>query len=193
MGLDLRFQGNNHITWADAVEKLGSERAAHNAYRRGINKIGDKARTQVKRALAKQTGLKQSDLIKYGAFGESRANYSTLAYAITSKGGYVPLKAFGARQFSWGVQARPWGKSQRFKGTFIFAGTPTSGKPVAGGHVWHRRTQASRPIEKMFGPAVPVEMVKGASAKAFEDATLELGQRIAHEVRVMTDGVVTRG
>lgn len=189
MTFGLKFQGSNHIRWEDAVEALGSKNA-HNAFRRGINHTGDKARTQVRRALAEQTGLKQRDLKKYGAFDSERANYRRLSYTITSKGSAVPLKVFGAKQFSWGVTAKPWGVSRRFKGTFIFAGTPTSGKFVGGGHVFHRRTSASLPIERMFGPSVPTEMVQGASKKAFQDAALDLGPRIVHEVKVLTKGVV---
>lgn len=190
--VDLRFHGTEHHRFAEAVEKLGSERAALTAYRRGINRIGDKARNQVQKALAKQVGLSQGALKTHGRYGVSRARALDLAYEISSRGEHLPLRLFGARQFAYGVRAKPWGRSQRFPGVFIFAGTPRSGKPVsAAGDVFHRRTAASLPIERMFGPSVPVEMVKGGSAAAFERTAAELPGRIAHEVRVLTDGIVT--
>lgn len=190
--MDLRFGNSEHIRFADAIEKLGSERAAVTAYRRGINRTGDKARNQVRKALAKQVGLTQGALKTYGRYGSSRAKARDLAYEITSRGTYLPLRIFGARQFAYGVRAKPWGKSQRFPGAFIFAGSPRSGQPVsARGDVFHRSTSASLPIQRLFGPAVPTEMVKGESAKTFEHTSAELPKRIAHEVRVMTDGVVT--
>lgn len=192
MTVDLHFQNAEHLRFAEAIEKLGSERAAVTAYRRGINRVGDKAKTQVQRALAKQVGLTLGALKKYGRYGGTRAKAGDLAYAITSTGDHLPLRLFGARQFAYGVRARPWGRSQRFPGVFIFAGHPRSGQPVnATGDAFHRTTGASRPIERMFGPAVPVEMVKGDSAGAFERTASELPKRIAHEVRVLTDGIVT--
>lgn len=189
MTYDLHLEGE-HARFAEAVTKLGSK-AALTAYRRGINRIGDKARTDVSRTLAKQVGLTQGKLKTLGKYGSSRATVRDLTYQITSRGGYLPLRTFGARQFGYGVRARPWGRSQRYPGAFIFAGHPRSGKPVnASDDVFHRRTSASLPIERMFGPAIPVEMVKGDTANAFARAAADLPKRIAHEVRVMTDWIV---
>lgn len=192
MTVDLHFENAEHLRFAEAVEKLGNERAAATAYRRGINRTGDKARNQVQRALAKQVGLTQGALKTHGRLSVTRAKAAGLAYVIASRGNHLPLRLFGARQFAYGVRARPWGRSQRFPGVFIFAGHPRSGQPInASGDVFHRSTGASLPIQRMFGPAVPVEMVKGASAAAFERTAAELPKRIAHEVRVLTDGIVT--
>ena len=192
MTVDLRFQDNEHLRFVEAIGKLGSERAVTTAYRRAINRVGDTARNQVQKALAKQGGLTQGALKAHGRFGVTRAKAADLAYVIASSGNHLPLRLFGARQFAYGVRARPWGRSQRFPGVFIFAGHPRSGQPVnASGDAFHRSTGASYPIERMFGPAVPVEMVKGASAEAFERTAAELPKRVAHEARVLTDGIVT--
>ncbi|MFT3973315.1 MAG: hypothetical protein QM699_07660 [Amaricoccus sp.] len=192
MTVKLHFQNDEHVRFAEAVEKLGSERAATTAYRRGINRVGDTARTRVQKALAKQVGLTLGGIKTHGSFAVSRANASSLAYAITSRGNHLPLRLFGARQFAYGVRARPWGRWQRFPGVFMFAGHPRSGQLVnARGDAFHRSTLASLPIERMFGPAVPVEMVKGVTADTFERTAATLPKRIAHEVRVLTDGIVT--
>ena len=75
------------------------------------------------------------------------------------------------------------------EGTFIYAGHFRSSKEVAGGHVFQRATIASLPIELQRGPAVPHEMVRDESARAFERTVAEmLPRRIAHEInRLLPD------
>ena len=92
---------------------------------------------------------------------------------------------------TYGVKAKPWGKSRKFKGAFIFAGHAKSGQAIAGGHVFKRSTKASTPIEKMYGPSIPKEMLKDETAEAFEAATGDLANRIAHEIRVISKGVIS--
>ncbi len=91
---------------------------------------------------------------------------------------------------SLGVRAKPWGRSQRFPGAFIFAGHPKSGQPVADGHAFIRTSSSSLPIRKLWGPSVPREMERDAVTQEFQDAALELPGRILHEVRSITNGVV---
>jgi hypothetical protein len=189
--LSLRFVGNNHIRFADAIEALGNATLARRAFAAGLNHTGAKARTQVVRALSKQVGLTQAKVRRLGGIKATRANPQRLGYSIGSTGRHIELKEFSARQFSFGVRAKPWGRSQRFESAFIFAGTPRSGQPIAGGSVFRRTSGESFPIQRLFGPAIPNELVKDESARAFEDASLELGPRIAHEVRRLTRGVVS--
>jgi hypothetical protein len=168
-----------------------SSSEAHDAYRRALNKVGDKARTLVKRELSAQTGLSQKDVVKYGAYRVVRANYGSLAYRIVSTGSEVPLRAFRAVQGPKGVRASPWGERQLFESAFIYAGRWNSGKPVGGGHVYKRIGAESLPIEKLYGPSVPKEMVKGATLAAWQSVAAELPARVAHEVTQLTNGVVS--
>jgi predicted glycosyl hydrolase (DUF1957 family) len=93
------------------------------------------------------------------------------------------LREFGARQFSWGVRARVWGETQRYDGMFIYAGTFRSGQEIASGHVFQRVTTRSLPIAKQYGPSVPTEMVRNASAQEFNRTVDEmLPARIRHEL-----------
>lgn len=189
--ISMRFADSNHIRFRDAVAMIGEGRARQ-AFARGVNRTGDKGRTKTIRALASQIGLTQAKVKSFGAIRTIRARPSAdIEYRIESTGAKIPLKEFSARQFGYGVRAKPWGKSQKFESAFIFAGHPGSGKPVSKGDVFVRTSGSSYPIRKLFGPSVPEEMVKDQSAEAFQDSALDLGPRIAHEVRVITKGIVS--
>jgi hypothetical protein len=151
------------------------------AMSRAINWTGDRARTQVMRSLAKQTGL------KYGKIKDTvkthRATFGRLVYRIVSRAGYTSLKEFGARQTARGVSAAPWNKRRVFPHTFIV--------PSLGGHVFERTSSKRFPIRKLWGPAVPAEMVKGQTKAAFEQVvSRELPTRLGHEVDAILGGSV---
>lgn len=143
------------------------------ALMRAVNHTGDKARTQVARALVAQTGL------KYGKVREALATHTAspahIVYRIVAKGAYTSLKEYAARQTGRGTSAAPWGKRRVFPHTFIVA--------TLGGHVFERRTSARFPIRKLWGPAIPNEMVKDKSRAAFEGTVAaELPARLTHEI-----------
>lgn len=188
--LQLSATGNAHEQFEQAVEALGSKKA-HKAARRAVNHTGRKAFTRVKRAGAKQVGLTQKKLIELGAIEKRRASGGGLSYEITSSGKPLSLKHFKAKQFSYGVKAKPWGESRKFPGAFINVGTFRSGVPFDDGHAYVRTSSKSFPVKRMFGPAIPEELVRGESRKAFDDAAGELGDRIGHEIGRLTDGVVS--
>lgn len=175
----------------EAAQTLGHKSRTHKAFRRALNHTNDKAFTAVKKALAPQVGLTQTKTVELGQVRTRRANFRELSAAIKSDGSHVDLKEFGAKQFSYGVRAKPWGQSRRFEHAFIYAGTLNSGRFVREGSVFHRTSSSSLPIEKMFGPAIPEEMVKGATKDAWESKASEIEARIAHELRVITKGVVS--
>lgn len=192
LSYSLRAHGEGHLRFSNGIEQLGSNETMHQkVYRRALNKVGDKAYTQVVRALTKQMGLKRRQVLTYGGVRKVRANLTRQDFQIYSTGAEVPLREFSAVQFSFGVRARPWGKSTRFTGMFIHAGRWNSGKDVAQGHVFQRVTSSSLPIEKQFGPSVPAEMVKGESEAAFNRMADQLPDRIAHEIAQITRGVVS--
>lgn len=58
-----------------------------------------------------------------------------------------------------------------------------------GGHVFERTTSARFPIRKLWGPAVPAEMVKDQSKAAFESVVdMELPARVGYEVDAILGG-----
>jgi hypothetical protein len=70
---------------------------------RALNRTGDMAKTQVVRALAKQTGLPQKTIRK--ALRAKRASWQDLEYRLSASGGDVSLKYFKARETRRGVTA----------------------------------------------------------------------------------------
>jgi hypothetical protein len=153
------------------------------ALRRAINHTGDKARTQVQRALVKQTGL------KYGRIREALKTYPAgagLTYRIVARDGYVSLKEFAARQTAKGVSAAPWGRRRVFPHTFIV--------PSLGGHVFERTSSTRLPIRKLWGPAIPNEMVKDQTKTAFESVVAaELPARVDVEIGAILSGRAAGG
>ncbi|GJD65163.1 phage tail protein [Methylobacterium frigidaeris] len=178
---------------AAAIARLGNQIAAAGAQARpalarAINHTGDKAKTQMTRALVPQTGLKRRTIVK--ALRVDKAGKGGLTYTIRSKGGNIRLKHFGARETSTGVSAAPWSKRSIYPSTFMKAGwwPKRVVKPNWNGQVFERvgsRTNSGmdRFEVKRSGLYIPDEMVQGASRTAFEAAVeRDLPDRLAHEL-----------
>lgn len=173
---------------------------APQAIRRAINHTGDKAKTAMARALAKQTGMKVSTMKR--ALKPLRASdgsatgfvpgKGSLEYVLRCKGGDVSLKYFRPVERGGGVYARPWGSQRFYPGKFIKSGP--RGKRVLNpkfhGHVmenlaggaWGGKIRVVR-----SGLSLPAEMVKGESAAAFHKVVeSDLLPRVRHElIRVL--------
>ncbi len=163
--------------------RAGVEALASPKLRQGfafaINHTLGKTETQVNRALVKQTGLKYSTI--KAAMKRYSASAGTLKGEIVGRGSHTTLGQFGPRQTSKGVSAAPWGERQIFEGTFMVA--------RYGGEVF-RRTGSSRfPIKKLYGPAIPKEMVKDEAEAAFHRTVAsELPSRVNHELSRLIGG-----
>lgn len=170
---------------------------------RALNHTGAKAKTQVTRALTKQTGLPRKVIVKAlrvrKATGGNpvRGTPGRLEYRLETSGGDISLKYFGARETKAGVSAAPFGKRAVFAGTFIMGGRfPGRVALNMGGHVFKRVGSGRIPIAKQdSGVVIPTEMVKGATAAAFEQSAAALSDRLSHEMarssklRDLTGGV----
>jgi hypothetical protein len=149
---------------------------------RALNRTGDMARTQVVRALSKQTGLPQKTIRK--AVKAKRSSWQDLEYRLEASGGDVSLKYFKARETRRGVTALVRGERELFEGAFTRGGSFARGRVALqmGGHVFQRiggRTELERLKSGVF---IPLEMVAGASANAFEAVVSDvLPRRLDHE------------
>ena len=103
---------------------------------RAVNHTGDKARTQMRRVLVDQTGLKMKTIRK--AVTSKRA-FNGGAYEIKSRGGDVRLMFFGARETQKGVSAAPWNKRQIYPGSFMKGGLFPNRKGMVAGVAVVRR------------------------------------------------------
>lgn len=165
----------------------GAGRNIKPALGRAVRHTGNKARTQVVRALTGQTGLKRKTIVK-----AVRKRSQGLTYELRSRGGNVSLKHFAARETRKGVSAAPWNKRRIYARTFLKGGRFPNRVPLSrgGGHVFARSGKGRLPIAKQkSGLFIPKEMVTGASAAAFNNvASTELPSRLAHEVRAILAG-----
>jgi len=151
---------------------------------RALNRTGDMARTQVVRTLAKQTGLPQKTMQK--AVKAKRASVADLEYKLEAMGGDVSLKYFKPRETRKGVTAAVMGQRQLFEGSFMKGGSFATGRMDLNlsGHVFERSGPKRLGIEKLTsGVFIPAEMVRGATADAFERTVADvLPRRLDHEI-----------
>lgn len=194
------------LRWQDisGLERVGNAMAMlsgdqkNNALRRAVNHTGDKAKTVVIRELAAQTGLKQKVIRK--AVRVTRANYSSLEYVMTTRGGDISLKFFGARETRKGVSAAPFGQRRIFPGTFMKGGHFPKRVTATGlnGHVYEPVSREAtgkstwrRPVSlRDSGVIIPAEMVRGATPSAFTSLVeRDLPPRVMHEIMRIAPGV----
>lgn len=144
-----------------------------------VNHTVAKAETSVKRALMSQTGLRSADIGK--ELKRYSASLGRPEASIKSDGPYHRLSEFAARQTTGGVSAAPWGERRVFPHTFFV--------PAYGGGVFRRQGKSRFPVEQLWGPAIPKEMVKDASLDAFDRVVaVDLPARMAHEWRRLMGG-----
>jgi hypothetical protein len=164
------------VKWADEhLKKYGQKLAILNerfpkVIPREINKVGNRAKTQVIRNLTKQTGLPRKTIVK--AVGNPTvARPSRLSYEMVTRGGNIRLKYVKPKETRPGVVAKPWGKATLYPGTFLKGGKFPRRKTVAkfDGHVYRRlNTSGSRITQVRSGMFIPTEMTTGATKAAFE-------------------------
>ncbi len=125
MEVSIKELDRTRIYFEAAIKEIG-EKKARVAFKRGLNKEGNKIRTTIKKELVKQTGLK-SGMVK-SRMSSTPAKTSTLTYRIGGSGRHFTLAQFSPKQFGAGkrggkglkgVKASPWGRRQFFEDTFI--------------------------------------------------------------------------
>jgi hypothetical protein len=96
-----------------------------------LNDVGNAARTQVTRTLARQMGLPVGT-VRQGLTTKP-ATLRSMDYEILSRGGYLSLRSFDAEQRRAGVSARPWGKRRIFgaRSPFARSAAKCSAAPLA--------------------------------------------------------------
>lgn len=180
--LQVRWQDVRGLHRFDnGIKALGKD--GRKVMQRALARSGDMARTQVYRALTKQTGLKRQVIVK--AIKVTRPSFVELSYTMRARGGDISLKYFSPRETRKGVSAAPFGKRQVFAGTFMKGGRfPNRKGMVFNGHVVHRTGADRFPVEvQKSGVIIPNEMVEGATAEAFQRVVREnLPRRVEHEL-----------
>lgn len=128
---------------------------ARQAFAQGLNEGGDLERTQVRRTLREQTGVKAYSSITKRT-GTTRAHAGRLQYDVLGTGKGMPIKEFPvAASARRPVTAKPWGVPHTFKRSF-----KTSGQGLLRARLGAERM----PIRALYGPAVSKEIVKDETA-----------------------------
>ena len=172
MQLIISVQDHELARYGNALTALG-EGETRTALARALNHEGD-GRTQVKRTLVKQTG------IKYGAVDRAiatiRATPATLTYTLKARGDETNIAWFGGVQRRKGVSAAPWNKRRIFARSFI---VPRFGRAFI-------RTSKNRlPVRPVYGPNLARELVKDSSATAWQSRVANIVARVGHELSRM--------
>lgn len=183
MNVIIRDLDQTRIHFEAAVARLG-EQAATRAFNRALNSEGNKVRTQVRRTLRQQSRtLRQQTGAKAALINREtrsiRSTFSNLTYTIEARGDYLGLSHFSPRQFAYGVRAKPWGRWQRFDSAFLVGSLA--------GNAFVREGSARLPIRKMFGPAIPKEMVQDATRDAFEAAQPDVLAEATRQIEQLLD------
>ena len=177
MNVIIRDLDQTRVHFEAAVQRVG-EQAANRAFNRALNSEGDKVRTAVRRALRQQTGAKVALINRETR--SFRSTFSNLVYTIEACGDHLGLSHFAPRQFRYGVRAKPWGRFQRFEGAFLIGSL--------GNNAFVRETAARLPIKKMFGPAIPKEMVQHETKRAFEEAQPDVLAEALRQLQRIIEG-----
>lgn len=178
MQIQIKEMDVTRLHFEKALGQVG-ERLARLAFSRALNRDGNKTRTQVKRALRGQTGIKAGTI--NAGISTRPSSPSTLTYIIEGRGKPLPLSHFGARQFSYGVKASPWNVARKFASAFIVN--------AYGGNAFHRLSSSRFPIEGMFGPGVANELIKDESADTWRDAQPEVIRQATEQIARMLPGL----
>jgi len=180
MTIDLRIDARPLVDVARLYRQVPGKVVKAEA--RAVRHTGQKARTQVRIALAKQTGLKAA-LLNRALRGKMRA---AAAFEIRSRGGDINLRYFGATERGPGVLAAVRGVSQIWVGAFMRGGWEGERVPIPSlhGNVFHRAGGNRLPIEpSKSGVIIPGEMLRDASLAAFNRVVAaDLPTRILHEL-----------
>jgi hypothetical protein len=155
-------------------------RALPVAIARGLNQGGDKARTQIQRALQQQTGL-----LRYGSVTQRvrtrRAFPGQFAYILI--GSSYPSTKPDEFRFKattgpgGGVTIDLWGTPHRLARSFVI-----KGRPVGPGALRARIGAPRKPIRGFDGPNIAKELIKDRSAAAFAAAAPEVQAAILRNI-----------
>lgn len=188
MSLEIKITGD-FKKFNAAIKALGEPKATA-AYRMALNDTNKTVFTAVKRSLAKQVGVSQSAVVGHGKVRKKPASGGILQASIESEGGFLVLKDFKPLPGAAGVKASPWGKRAVFDGTFQIS--RLGGNVFKRTDAWNKKSGRFNAVEKLFGPAVPKEIVKGASEKAFNDiAATKLPAEISRQLKRLSGGVIS--
>lgn len=167
--------------YGNQIGALGSGKA-HAALARAINRTTTTVHGRVIRAIRKQSDIPTAIIRRQVKRRLASVKGGALEGMVFATGSPLSLKHFRAKQFSFGVKAKWGGKWHEYQSAFM-GPRPGTIAPKLGGNVFVRTSSSRLPIEMLFGPSVPEELVRGESARVFEEVVRTmLPARVQHEL-----------
>ncbi|SMD10099.1 hypothetical protein SAMN06297251_12736 [Fulvimarina manganoxydans] len=168
-----------------------SDAKLNSAFAQALNHTGGKARRKVRQNLTKQTGLRRKTIV--AAVKEQKARSSNLRHVLASQGGNIRVTFFSPKESEAGVIAKPFGRATLYPGSFMRGGAWPDRVDTTrfGGHVMYRETSGKWPVASArSGVVIPDEMVKGATAAAWEGMmNSDLERRVLYDVNRASGGL----
>jgi hypothetical protein len=165
------------IRFEAACYRMG-EGEARRAFSMALNKEGAKSLTQLRRSLSIQSSIPRNAVNAATRF--TPATRASMAAVTSGTGRHLPLSVFGAKQFTYGVRARIWGKAQSFRSAFVVK--------RFGGGAFKRTDKARFPIEQLWGPSVPKEMLRDEAYDAWTGQHLRILTEASRLIALMLSG-----
>ena len=181
------YAGDDLLTrFGNGLTAIG-EGKARQVLARAVNRTTRSAHSRTVRALAKQSSIPLKLLRKAVRMDlASHKGSGPIIGKIYATGKPISLKHFKPKQFSFGVRAKVWGKTERFPSAFIYGDNWKSGKLAFDGHVMEREGKGRFPVVRINGPSIPAEMLRGPANEAFHQTVRDmLPARIQHELNRM--------
>ena len=156
-----------------ACNRLG-EGDARLAFSMALNKEGRKSFTQLRRSLAQQSSIPRGAVNAATRF--QSATRATMSTVTSGTGRHLPLSFFGAKI---------WGRAQTFRSAFVVK--------RYGGGVFKRTGKARFPIEQLWGPSVPKEMLRDEALAAWQEQHPRILTESSRLIALMLSGAGLRG
>lgn len=166
----------------------------------GLNKIGDQGFTQVRKDIAKQTGIRVGDTRRSKGLFKKLATPGSEYFDVVARSKTTPLSYFNPSQRNLGVMASPWANRQFFRGAFTIrmksghlgvftrSNRGESRRKMYRNEITGRMQGGQLPIREAWGPSLAKELVREPLPTKFKAKVTSIAPRVMnHEIqRVLT-------
>lgn len=166
--------------WADSFAGLSGDGLRILA--QSLNREGRKSRVALQRATAAAVGTSYSRVGR--VMRTIMASSGDPSFEVRATDRFMSLADFGPRETHRGVSAAPWGVRRVFPSTFTKGGRFPRRVPLGlGGQVYSRVGAGRTPLEKHYGPAIPIEMTQGDPLAGWFAGSDRIAARIVAELQ----------
>ena len=195
MKIEIVKGGDYLARYAARLRAIG-DHEAQKALALALNRGGDTAYGRVRSTLSEHLGIKYRALGMTKALRKKTAWVGRLEYKVIASGahfGMIHAKGVRTRKITREVNGRvqnfqmvyasAWNVPRAYPGAFI-------GRGSGGSQIFTRASDERFPIHRVWGPSIPVELLREPTVNVFEE-TIEdvLPRRLEHEVSRLFDSL----